>query len=105
MTLEKTAVAALVGVVVSFLLAASPKLAGWWEKIEYKREIMLGVFVVAPFVVLGLSCGNIYLVEYACTAGAFRTPQFYIENIILGLTAFAGSQWAFVNGARFFKKP
>lgn len=103
-TLTSMAVAALVGAVVSFLLATSPKLAGWWAKVEHKREIMLGVFVAAPLVILGLSCGSIYLVEYTCPAGAFQTPQFYVENIVLGLTAFAGSQWGFVNGARYFNQ-
>lgn len=104
MELTSLAVAAIIGAVVSFVLAASPKLSDWWKAVPYKREIMLGVFVVAPFAILGLTCGSIYLVEYACPAGAFQTPKFYVEYIVLGLTAFAGSQWGFTNGAHNLQK-
>ena len=102
--LTSVALAASVGVVVSFILATFPKVRDMWAKVSYKAEIMAVVFILAPFAVLGLSCSNVYLTQYGCPAGAFVTPQFYIENAILGFTAFAASQWSFANGAEEMQK-
>lgn len=96
--------ATLIGAVIAFVLATFPKVSDWWLKIPYKVEIMAVVFILAPFIVLGLSCGNIYLTQYACPAGAFNTPQFYVDNIVLGLSAFAGSQWGYAHGAEKMQK-
>jgi len=97
--LTSIGLAAAVGAIVSFVLASFPQISQAWSKVKYKREIMASVFILAPFLVLGLSCGNFYLTRYGCTEGAFVTPQFYVENIVLGFSAFAGSQWSFVHGA------
>lgn len=98
--LTSLAIAAGVGAVLSFILATFPKVSDLWLKVPYKIEIMAAVFVLAPFAILGLSCGNVYLTQYGCPAGAFVTPGFYVDNIVLGLTAFAGSQFSFANGAK-----
>lgn len=96
--------AAAIGVVTSFVLANFPFLSERWKKVEYKREIMALVFIFAPFVILGASCSNIYPTQYGCPQDAFVTAKFYIDNIVLGLTAFAGSQWSFTHGAEELQK-
>ena len=101
--LTDAGLAGLIGVVVSFLLANLPWLDKKWKSVGHKREVIFGVFLVAPFIVLGGACNNIYF-QYACPPGAFIELNFYVKNIVLGAIAFAGSQWGFKNGAETLQK-
>lgn len=102
--LTSAALAGFIGVVVSFALAKFPKVSAWWKTVKYKVEIMAIVFILAPFVIMGASCGGVYFTQYACPPGAFVTLKFYAENIVLGVSAFAGSQFAWENGAEVAQK-
>lgn len=102
--LTSAALAGFIGVVVSFALAKFPKVSAWWKTVNYKVEIMAAVFILAPFVIMGAACGNVYFTQYACPSGAFVTAKFYVDNIILGVSAFAGSQFAWQHGAEDAQK-
>ena len=100
--LSSTLIAAVVGLTVSFLLEAFPVLKTAWDKVnsDWKRGILLGAFLLAPFVFLGLSCTGAQFVSVPCPSGAFVGLPFYYSNLWLGITAFAGSQLGFTNGAK-----
>ena len=103
-TLTATGLSALLGAILSFVLAKFPKVSDWWKTVPHKELILVAIFVAAPFAIFGLSCSNAYLGEYGCPVGAFVTARFYIENIVLGLSAFAGSQMAWANGSKNLQK-
>ncbi len=100
--LSSTGIAAIVGIVASFGLETIPVLKTYWDKVDpnYRRLILLGLFLVAPFAVLGLSCTGAQFVTTPCPSGAFVGLPFYYSNLWLGITAFAGSQFGFTNGAK-----
>lgn len=102
MDLTATGIAAFIGVVLSFGLETIPALKAAWDKVDpnWRRPILLGLFLVAPFAILGLSCTGAQFVTTPCPTGAFVGLPFYYSNIWLGLTAFAGSQFGFTNGAK-----
>lgn len=102
MDLTATGIAAFVGIVISFSLETLPRLKTAWDKVspDNRRPILLGLFLVAPFAILGLSCTGAKFVTSPCLAGAFTALPFYYSNLWLGLTAFVGSQFGFVNGAK-----
>ena len=97
--LNSAMLAAGIGAVVSFVLATFPFLAPRWAALWYKREIMLVAFLVAPFAIAGLSCGNLFFTQFPCVPDAFASVKFYFDNLFLGIVAFAGSQWAYTSGA------
>jgi hypothetical protein len=107
MDLTATGIAAFVGVIIAFGLETIPALKTAWDKVSdsWKRPILLGLFLVAPFAILGLSCTGAQFVTAPCPAGAFTTLPFYYSNLWLGITAFAGSQFGFTNGAKSLDTP
>ncbi len=102
MELTGTLIAGVVGVVVAFTLETFPVVKKAWDKVDndWKRGILLGAFLVAPFLLLGLTCTGAQFVTVPCPVGAFTTLPFYYSNLWLGITAFAGSQLGFTNGAK-----
>ncbi len=100
--LTSTGIAAVAGIAISFGLETVPALKTAWDKVDpnYRRLILLGLFLAAPFAILGLSCTGAQFVTAPCPSGAFRGLPFYYSNLWLGFTAFAGSQFGFTNGAK-----
>ena len=88
-------IAACVGVVLSLLMKYSPVFSDWWEKQKYKRELLVLVFMVTPFVIYGLSCGGLDFTHIPCPTDAFRSFRFYYVAIKTGLFAFGASQLTF----------
>ena len=101
--LTSAGLAALLGAVLSFLLAAVPGLTEAWDKVPYKRWVMFATFVLAPFAIFAIDCYGVYNLPFTCPAGAFVSVPFYVDNLVMGLSAFAGSQWGYTNGARTVK--
>ena len=88
-------VAALFGIVMSLVFTFMPKLKEWWAKQEYQREITLGFFQLAPFLIYGLSCGGLDYKDVICPPNAFKSAEFYYDGLRAGFSAFVGSQMAF----------
>mgnify|MGYP001558697585 CR=1 FL=1 len=86
-------VALFVGGALSVLLEVLPFIAQAWDKLAYKREVLLGACLLAPFGLYALSCNGLdFTQEVACPVDAFKTVIFYYTALKVGIAAFVGSQ-------------
>ena len=98
--LTAEAVTAIVGIAfffISILLSKAPKLSKAWAALDgdYKRAIMLGLYLTASLSVMAFRCGMVQ----AC----LQSDLWLAVNV--GLSAFAASQGAFVMFGRKAEAP
>ena len=86
-------VALFIGGALSILLETFPWVAAAWDKLPYKREILLVACLAAPFGLYALSCNGLdFTQEVSCPVDAFKSVIFYYSALKVGFAAFVGSQ-------------